>query len=223
MGQVFSESITAVPTTDGAIRTTLGIRLRAARERSRLSTRELAARAGVSAGFISQLENGKCGVSVSVLKRIAAAVGISVADLLSDDAPVSRPVLRAHERPVFSSDGGLQKLLLSRPPLRQLEVYEGTFEVGGSTGSEPYAHDDAQELFYVLTGHMEITIASETHVLGPRDSVEYLSSVPHRAVNIGTTPAQAMWITSHFTPPIDTNPLKAPTIQHIPSTKPLED
>ncbi|CAN5297436.1 hypothetical protein BH09ACT8_BH09ACT8_21440 [soil metagenome] len=188
----------------------LGNRLREARERARLSTRDAAARAGVSAGFISQVENGKCGVSVGVLKRISAAVGISVADLLADEAPVARPVLRAHERPIFSSDGGLQKLLVSRPPIRQLEVYEGTFEVGGSTGPEAYAHDNAQELFYVLTGHMEFTIASETHVLGPRDSVEYLSSVPHRAANIGATTAEVMWITSHFTPPIDPNPLNAP-------------
>jgi glyoxylate utilization-related uncharacterized protein len=132
-----------------------------------------------------------------------------VADLLSDEAPVARPVLRAHERPVFSTDVGLHKLLLSRPPIQQLEVYEGTFEVGGSTGPEAYAHDNAQELFYVLTGHIEISIASETLILGPRDSVEYLSSVPHRAVNIGATEAQVMWITSHFTPPIDTDPLNA--------------
>src|SRR6195952_4645122 len=188
----------------------LGNRLREACETARLSTRDAAARAGVSAGFISQLENGKCGVSVGVLKRLSAAVGISVADLLADETPVARPVLRAHERPIFSTDGGLQKLLLSRPPLRQLEVYEGTFDVGGSTGPEAYAHDNAQELFYVLTGHIELSIASETLILGPRDSVEYLSSVPHRAVNIGATTAQVMWITSHFTPPIDTNPLNAP-------------
>lgn len=212
---MLSESVAAAANADGAARDMLGKRLRDSRERARLSTRDVAARAGVSAGFISQVENGKCGVSVGVLKRISAAVGVSVADLLSDEAPVARPVLRAHERPLFSSDGGLHKLLLSRPPIRQLEVYEGTFDVGGSTGPEAYAHDDAQELFYVLTGHMEITIASETLILGPRDSVEYLSSVPHRAVNIGATPAQAMWITSHFTPPIDTNPLKAPTAQQI--------
>ncbi len=205
----------AVPTTEGATRAVLGTRLRDARERARLSTRDLAARAGVSAGFISQLENGKCGVSVSVLKRLAAAAGISLADLLSDEAPVARPVLRAHERPVFSSDRGLQKLLLSRPPIRQLEVYEGTFEVGGSTGPDPYAHDDAQELFYVLTGHVEISIGSQTLILGPRDSVEYLSSVPHRAANIGAIPAQVMWISSHFTPPIDANPLEAPSVHHI--------
>jgi transcriptional regulator with XRE-family HTH domain len=215
MRHVFSEPTIAVTDIDGAARAMLGNRLRAARERARMSTRDAAARAGVSAGFISQLENGKCGVSIGVLKRISAAVGISVADLLSDEAPVARPVLRAHERPLFSSDSGLQKLLLSRPPIRQLEVYEGTFEVGGSTGPEAYAHDNAQELFYVLTGHIEISIASETLILGPRDSVEYLSSVPHRAVNIGATPAEAMWITSHFTPPIDTNPLSAPPAHQI--------
>jgi transcriptional regulator with XRE-family HTH domain len=215
MRHVFSEPTIAVTDIDGAARATLGNRLREARERVRLSTRDVAARAGVSAGFISQLENGKCGVSVGVLKRISTAVSVSVADLLSDEAPVSRPVLRAHERPIFSSDSGLQKVLLSRPPIHQLEVYEGSFEVGGSTGPEAYAHDNAQELFYVLAGHIEISIASETYILGPRDSVEYLSSIPHRAVNIGATPAQAMWITSHFTPPVDTNPLNASPAHQI--------
>jgi transcriptional regulator with XRE-family HTH domain len=209
MRRVFTQPSTAVTDVDAAARVKLGTRLRQTRERARLSTRDLAARAGVSAGFISQLENGKCGVSVGALKRISAAVGLSVADLLSDEAPVARPVLRAHERPVFSTDVGLHKVLLSRPPIQQLEVYEGTFEVGGSTGPEAYAHDNAQELFYVLTGHIEVSIASETLILGPRDSVEYLSSVPHRAVNIGATEAQVMWITSHFTPPIDTDPLNA--------------
>jgi transcriptional regulator with XRE-family HTH domain len=209
MGPVPYQPATAATVPDSTARTVLGHRLREARDRSRLSTRDVAARAGVSAGFISQLENGKCGVSVGVLKRISAAVGISVADLLSDEAPIVRPVLRADERPVFSSDSGLRKLLLSRPPIRQLEVYEGTFDVGGSTGPEPYAHDNAQEIFYVLAGHIELSVGSATFVLGPRDSVEYLSTVPHRAVNIGASSAQAMWITSHVTPPIDNNPLNA--------------
>ncbi|TGD85476.1 XRE family transcriptional regulator [Mycolicibacterium sp. CH28] len=208
---MFTEPPITAPDIDAAARGMLGNRIRQTRERARLSTRELAARASVSAGFISQLENGKCGVSVGVLKRISAAVGVSAADLLSDEAPVARPVLRAHERPMFSSESGLQKLLLLRPPIQRLEVYEGTFEVGGSTGPEPYAHDNAQELFYVLTGHIEISIASEKMILGPRDSVEYLSSVPHRAVNVGATTAQAMWITAHVTPPIDPNPLSTRT------------
>jgi transcriptional regulator with XRE-family HTH domain len=209
-----SEPTVALDSSDEPTRDELGERLRAARERARLSTREVAARAGVSAGFISQLETGKRGASFGVLKRISSAVGLSLADLLSADDPGARPVLRAHQRPVFSSDSGLTKLLLSRPPIQQLEVYEGTFDVGGSTGAEAYAHDNAQELFYVLSGHVEISIGDETHILGPRDSVEYLSTVPHRAVNIGTATAQAIWITSHFTPPQDINPLTSPVPAH---------
>ena len=211
---MISDSTAAVTLPTESAKDELGERLRTARERARLSTRDVAARAGVSAGFISQLENGKRGASVAVLKRISAAVGISVADLLTEQAPASRPVLRANQRPVFSSDSGLQKLLLSRPPIQQLEVYEGTFEVGGSTGAEAYAHDNAQELFYVLSGHVEISIGDEIHILGPRDSVEYLSTTPHRAVNIGATEAQAIWITSHFTPPHDLDPLTAPAPAH---------
>ncbi len=211
---MISDFTTAATLSHESAKDDLGERLRTARERARLSTRDVATRAGVSAGFISQLENGKRGASVAVLKRISAAVGISVADLLTEQAPASRPVLRANQRPVFSSDSGLQKLLLSRPPIQQLEVYEGTFDVGGSTGAEAYAHDNAQELFYVLSGHIEISIGDEIHILGPRDSVEYLSTTPHRAVNIGATEAQAIWITSHFTPPHDLDPLTAPAPAH---------
>lgn len=187
----------------------LGPRLRTARRRARLSTRELAERAGVSAGFVSQVETGKRGVSVSALKRLADAVGLSAAELLAERPPVSRQVLRAHERPVFESSTGLVKLLLSRTPLQQLEVYVGRFAVGGSTGEEPYSHDDAQELFHVVTGHVEFTVGGDSFVLGAGDTLEYLSAVPHRAVNVGTTEAEAFWITSHFSPPVDPNPASA--------------
>lgn len=163
----------------------------------------------MSAGFVSQVETGKRGVSVSALKRLADAVGLSAAELLSERPPASRQVLRAHERPSFTSETGLTKLLLSRTPLQQLEVYVGYFAVGGSTGEEQYSHDDAQEMFHVVSGHVEFTVGGDSFVLGPGDTLEYLSAVPHRAANVGTTPAEALWITSHFSPPVDPNPASA--------------
>ncbi len=184
----------------------MGSRLRAARLRARLSTRELAERAGVSAGFVSQVETGKRGVSVSALKRLADAVGLSAAELLSEAPPATRQVLRAAERASLESDTGLTKLLLSRTPLQQLEVYVGRFAVGGSTGDEPYSHDDAQEMFHVVSGHVELSVGAEVFVLGPGDTLEYLSTLPHRAVNVGTTEAEAFWITSHFSPPSTRTP-----------------
>lgn len=200
----------ALPDTDVGVETDgIGPRLREARQRARLSTRDVAERAQLSAGFISQVENGKRGVSIAVLKRLSETVGLSVAELLSDKPLNAREVLRAADRPHFTSDTGITKLLLSRTPLQQLEVYLGIFEVGGSTGDEPYSHDHAQEMFHVLSGTIEFTVGGVPSILHPGDTLEYLSTSPHRAANIGDTIANAIWITSHFTAPIDPTPTSA--------------
>ena len=47
-----------------------------------LSSRELAASAGLSAPYISEIESGKKEGSVSALKKIAMALGVDVDDLI---------------------------------------------------------------------------------------------------------------------------------------------
>ena len=61
---------------------TLGQRLRRARKVRGLSQVALAARAGVTPPYIVMLEGGKRTGTVAVLKRLAKALGVPVADLL---------------------------------------------------------------------------------------------------------------------------------------------
>jgi transcriptional regulator with XRE-family HTH domain/mannose-6-phosphate isomerase-like protein (cupin superfamily) len=56
----------------------LGERLRAARQHAKLSLRELAASADVSASLLSQIENGKVNPTVMSMYNIAAALGLTV-------------------------------------------------------------------------------------------------------------------------------------------------
>lgn len=56
----------------------IGEKLRNSRVSQNLSLRELAARADVSAGHLSQIENGRTNPSVRTLYKIAAALNISV-------------------------------------------------------------------------------------------------------------------------------------------------
>jgi transcriptional regulator with XRE-family HTH domain len=72
----------------------LGDRLRNFRRQRRLSLRELAARADVSASLLSQIENGKANPSVMTLHNIAAALDIPpVYFFPSDQEAASRPAL----------------------------------------------------------------------------------------------------------------------------------
>jgi transcriptional regulator with XRE-family HTH domain len=59
----------------------------------------IAERAGVSESFLSQVERGRASASVASLRRIAGALGVSVADLFDSSGPPARPL-----RPVGEED-----------------------------------------------------------------------------------------------------------------------
>ena len=172
----------------------IGEKVKAFRTARRMSLRTLGEATGTTASFLSQLERGLSGVNVSTLRRIVAALGISLTDLFDDEVSTVGRVLRKRERPALPPAEGYRKMLLSRRPIRDLEVYIGEFDPGGSTGAEPYSHGDSHELFFVVRGEMELTLSEERHLLSAGDSIEYRSSIPHKAVNIGTEPAEVLWI-----------------------------
>lgn len=61
----------------------LGKRIRTARRAANLTGPELARRVGVTHGAVSQYETGRSGVSLDVLRRIAGATGVDLAELMT--------------------------------------------------------------------------------------------------------------------------------------------
>ncbi len=171
----------------------VGEKVRAFRTARKMSLRELGDITGTTASFLSQLERGLSGANTSTLMRIAGALGISLTDLFNEAPPVGR-VLRKSQRPALPPAEGYRKMMLSRRPIRDMEVYIGEFDPGGSTGEKPYSHGNSHELFFVIRGEVELTLGEERHVLSAGDSIEYPSSVPHKTVNIGREPAEVLWM-----------------------------
>jgi transcriptional regulator with XRE-family HTH domain len=174
----------------------VGERLRAIRGLRRATLKTIADRAGVSESFLSQVERGKASASIASLRRIAGALGVSVSDLFEPSGPPRPRVLRRDERPSLAFGILGRKLLLTPRPLLHLEVFAGELDVGGSTGAEPYAHGDSEELFVVLNGNVQLELGGDVHELESGDSIDYRSSTPHRVVNVGEARAEVMWIIS---------------------------
>src|SRR5213596_2952225 len=112
----------------------VGERLRDIRRLRRATLKTIADRAGVSESFLSQVERGRASASIASLRRIANALGVSMADLFEPDGLPGPRVLRRDERPALSFGILGKKLLLTPKPLHHLEVFAGELEVGGSTG-----------------------------------------------------------------------------------------
>jgi transcriptional regulator with XRE-family HTH domain len=174
----------------------VGERLRALRRSRRATLRTVAERSGLSESFLSQVERGRSSASIESLRRVADALGVSMADLFEPDGLPGPRVLRRDERPALSFGVLGKKLLLTPRPLHHLEVFAGELEVGGSTGAEPYAHGDSEELFVVLSGTVQLELGGELFELEPGDSIDYRSSTPHRVSNTGQDLAEVMWIIS---------------------------
>jgi len=180
-----------------APRVDVGERLRAIRRLRRATLKTVADRAGLSESFLSQVERGQSNASVASLKRIAAALGVNVADLFEPNGSRTRPrVLRREGRPALTFGTLGRKYMLTPRPLEHLQVIVGELDEGGSTGDEPYTHGDSEELLVVLAGIVSVQLGTEVFELCTGDSIDYRSSTPHRLTNIGGEPAEVMWIIS---------------------------
>lgn len=62
----------------------LGDNLRRYREKNNLTQEQLAEKAGISTSFYANIERGKKGVSIYVLRDISKAIGVSIDCLLED-------------------------------------------------------------------------------------------------------------------------------------------
>jgi transcriptional regulator with XRE-family HTH domain len=175
----------------------VGERLRAFRKLRRVTLRTVAERSDLSESFLSQVERGRANASVSSLTRIAAALGVTVADFFEPNGRASVPrVLRRESRPTLKFGTLGEKHMLTPRPLEHLQVIVGEFEAGGSTGDEPYTHGDSEELLVVVAGTVHLQLGSEVFELRTGDSIDYRSSTPHRLANAGEERAEVMWIIS---------------------------
>ena len=90
-----SATATAPLGDDAAFLSSLGRQLREARERRGMARKVLSQAAGVSERYLAQVEAGEGNASILVLRSIAGALGIAVADLLGErDGSVERRLIR---------------------------------------------------------------------------------------------------------------------------------
>ncbi|MET8520806.1 XRE family transcriptional regulator [Nocardioides sp. NPDC004968] len=183
-------------TTDDPEADTIGARLRRRRLAKRLTLKEVAGEAGLSEGFLSQIERGVHSGSVATLQRIAAVLGLTVGDLFEESWSSTPAVHRFTESQGFAFGVDARKARLTPKSFQHLEVFLGTLQPGGSTGLEPYAHGDSEELMLVIDGEVEVTVGDAVHRMSALDSITYSSRLAHRVVAISDEPAHVLWAIS---------------------------
>jgi transcriptional regulator with XRE-family HTH domain len=174
----------------------LGVRLRARRKALGLSLRSLAARTGVSASFLSQVERGIVSPSIQSLIAVSRALEVPIYHfLLESPDPVVRHDRR---RRLIMPNTSVDYELLCPDVHRSMEVSLGRLEPNAASSEEPLAHP-TEEFMLVLEGVMEIEIGPRRYVLEPGDTIYYHGIAPHRFFSVGD---QDLIFISAVSPPV---------------------
>jgi XRE family transcriptional regulator, regulator of sulfur utilization len=179
----------------------LGVRVRALREAMELSLRDLAARSGVSAPMLSQVERGETSPTLQVAARIAAGLDLRLSQLLRLDESSSVTVVRRAERRKGPSGARGHRYEILTPPLpgQRAELSRHTLAAGAATGGagDPPMHEPgSRETAVIESGSVVLHCDGQNHQLATGDCVTFDADLPHHFENPGSQDAVLLAVVS---------------------------
>ena len=178
----------------------VGAEIRSLRKAQGLTLKQVSAQAGISVGYLSEIERDITRVPIAVLRALCDVFGVSIGWLLgvSKSGPDHERdvIVRASDRTRLKFPGlGISEELLSPDLSGPLEVLISTIEPGAD--SDDYAHD-GHEAGVVIEGTLDLWIDGDHHRLKRGDSFDFASTRIHRCANTTKRITRVLWI---ITPP----------------------
>jgi len=166
-------------------------RVAAFRKRQGLSLDQLAARAGVSKGSLAGLEKATGNPGIGLLCQTAAALGVSVSDLLATSSPRKAEAFALDGGKVLwrGARGGTARLLFgTRGPL-MFELWE--WVIFPTERYEAKAHSPGtKEILYALKGHLGAVVDGEAFEIEPGQGLFMEADAPHAYYCAGKQPVR---------------------------------
>ena len=190
----------AKPLAQGEAQEGVGEQLRELRRAKGMTLTEVASEAGISVGYLSQIERNQSRLPIGVLRRISDVLGIHINYFFQREARGRADerdiVVRAANRRRMTFTGlGISEELLTPNLKGPLEMLMSTIDPGAD--SEDYSHDGV-EAGLVISGTLDLWVAGRHFRLEAGDSFSFRSTEVHRCANPGRVKTRVVWV---ITPP----------------------
>ncbi len=171
-----------------------GSKIKSLRLASELTQEELANRARLTKGFISQLENDQTSISLDSLADILDALGVSLSEFFSDAAE-AQVVFRPSERVAVDGKGASKfELLVPSSTNNLMDPILVDLQPGESlTNQGPHS---GEQFGYVLKGTATLKINKKVLKIPRRHCFYFKSDRPHEILNSSGSVVSILWVTS---------------------------
>ncbi len=174
----------------------IGQKIKAMRLASDLTQAELADRADLTKGFISQLENEQSSISVDALADILDALGISLTDFFSDQSEPQ--VVFSPEDRIAVEGKGVSLFELLVPGSTNNDMDPIMVEMAPGEALERTDPHPGEQFGYVMSGTATLIIDKKRHRIPARHCFYFTSDRVHQISNEGNAMVKLLWLT---TPP----------------------
>lgn len=175
----------------------LGEKIKGLRLAAELTQEELADRAGLTRGFISQLENDQSSIQIDSLADILGALSVSLSEFFTDNSE-TQVIFTAKDRILLDNKGAsvfellvpgstnniMDPILIELAPGEQLEEHESL---------------PGEQFGFVLKGTVSLKLGNRTYSVNKGHCFYFESNCVHQLSNEKETAARLLWVT---TPPL---------------------
>ncbi|MDA5606105.1 cupin domain-containing protein [Enterobacter sp. PI-10] len=163
-------------------------RIRNWRKEKKLSLDELSRRASVSKGMLVEIEKSAANPSIAILCKVAAALGISVADIVNVSSEPLVHVIEEETIPVLwqGEQGGRARLLAGTAGPDMIELWQWEMQPGERFTS-PGHPAGTFELLHVNEGVLTLTVDETVTQVNAGASAVAKTEAAHGYANEGDT------------------------------------
>ena len=176
------------PNPEAAIGAAVAQRISSLRKAQDLTFDALAMRARVSKGTLVQIEQERANPSISTLCRLAAALGVSVADLVAPASEAQSTVSLVSEsetrRLWTGPHGGSAVLLAGTAGPDMLEMWQWELKPGERFDASRHGRG-TRELIHVTSGRLFLEVEGRGTIVGPGTTAIAQTDRPHAYSNPG--------------------------------------
>ncbi|MDL2237486.1 cupin domain-containing protein [Christensenellaceae bacterium OttesenSCG-928-K19] len=171
----------------------IGQKIKVLRQQLSLTQSELADRAELSKGFISQLERDLTSPSIATLTDILECLGTDLKEFFSDDEPEK---VTFNTADMFEKEMDDQKIIWLVPNAQKNEMEPILLTLDAGAKTEEDRPHPGEEFGFVLSGSITLVLGGKKHRLRKGSSFYYKTDLPHYVENTGKKKAELVWVSS---------------------------
>jgi len=151
----------------------------------------LAERAGVSKAMLSKVERGENNPTLVVAAKFAAALELTMSQLIGADERRRALWLPKEQRVTFLDPAtGIERRLFPAFGGSAVDIVQVVMPAGSSSGDLAPHLTPMEYYLLVEQGVVRVTMGDEAYDVGEGDAIYFVADVPHRFDNIGVGEAR---------------------------------